>query len=159
MRLVRLLLPLAKHETADDVLVDGEGTVHGVVLNLHGLPPKSSGRPVSSCRYWPLLDVCVVVVVEEPAGATGDIGEEVVLSSLDVVVVEELGISLLSLAQPARVKIPAAAMEERMRFFIKDKTEGSRRLVKDCPWWSWWWFFSPRSSCRPVAARTLRRWW
>jgi len=59
------------------------------------------------------------VVVESVAGATGDMGvEELVLSSV-VVVEEVVGISELSLAQPARVSRPAAAMEARIRFFIK----------------------------------------
>jgi hypothetical protein len=46
-------------------------------------------------------------------------GEEVVDSSLVVVVLEELGIESLVEEQPARVIRPAAAMEERMRFFIE----------------------------------------
>ena len=57
----------------------------------------------------------VVLVV---VGATGESGEEVVLSSV-VVVVVELGIELSSLAQPARVRRLAAANREGISVFIE----------------------------------------
>jgi hypothetical protein len=51
-------------------------------------------------------------------GATGDMGEEVVLSSL-VLVVVVLGMELSSLAQPARARREVVARRAGIRFFIE----------------------------------------
>jgi len=65
----------------------------------------------------------VVVDVLALLGATGDKGEEVVLSS--VVVVVELGMEeVSSLAQPTSANRPEAAREARKRFFIVEARWG-----------------------------------
>ena len=69
------------------------------------------------------MNYCVVVVVcdvevELPAGATGDMGVDVVDSSVVVVVDELLGIELSSLAHPVRAQKPAKVEQTRMRFFM-----------------------------------------
>lgn len=91
--------------------------------------PVESG-PFLSLAYIPpvVVDFSVVVVVEESdAGATGDIGvDELVLSS--VVVVDEVVGMVSSLAQPARVSRPAAAMEARIRFFIRGRDLAYRKF-------------------------------
>jgi len=72
-------------------------------------------RPERGAYIPPLVVVCVVVV--ELAGGCMGAGADVVLSS-DVVVVDvEAGMEL-SLAQPARVKIPAAARDDKIRVFM-----------------------------------------
>jgi hypothetical protein len=113
LQLLVLLVKIApEDEAADDVLVDGEGsTVHGV----QGSASRRTKRRLATGYYW--LDVVVCdVVVELLAGATGDIGEEVVDSS--VVVVVELGMELSSLAQPASALRATTVREERSRFFM-----------------------------------------
>jgi hypothetical protein len=60
----------------------------------------------------------VVELVDVLLGATGDMGEDVVLSSL-VVVVVELGMELSSLAQPARASRQVVARRAGIRFFIE----------------------------------------
>ena len=49
---------------------------------------------------------------------TTEMGDEVVDSSVVVVVLDELGIESSLLAQPARVNRPAAASEVRIRCFM-----------------------------------------
>jgi hypothetical protein len=54
-----------------------------------------------------------IVLLPVPSGPPYDGGEVVVLCSVVVVVVVELGMVLSSLAQPARARRPPAAMESR----------------------------------------------
>jgi hypothetical protein len=71
-----------------------------------------------------------VVVVVAPEGATGERGEaEVVVSSVVVVVLEEVGIESSLLAQPASRHRPAAARDERIRCFIAWMMEGVAALA------------------------------
>ena len=97
--------------------------------------------PACGKGYCPVVLVVWEVVVLLLLGATGDRGEEVVLSS-DVVVVVELGMLLSSLAQPASVSTPAAAIEERIRFLITIIVWGKRGAVQAPLLRDWWWWSS-----------------
>ncbi len=107
------MLITLQDEAANDVLVDGKGgAAHGRGKDAGR---RTRRRPAPS-GYWVEVVVCDVVV-ELAAGATGDMGDDVVDSSV-VVVVDELGMELSSLAQPASAPKATRDTRERSRFFM-----------------------------------------
>jgi hypothetical protein len=107
----------AQDQPPDDILVDDEGAIHKSDFRCVGNRRRDASRATGSTRYWLEVD-CVVVDVLLLAGATGVMGEDVVLSSVVLVVVDE-GMEVESLEHAARANRLEAASTAGIRFFIK----------------------------------------
>lgn len=124
-RLLRLVEVATQDQASNHILVEGEGAGRHKLGRERG--PASSDGPRKA--YWEDVVVCDVVV-ELPAGATGESGDDVVDSSV-VVVVDELGMELSSPAQPVSPDSPATANKERIRVFMKWMMKRNARLASD----------------------------